>query len=153
MQFPYIMVLAIMIFILGLIPVAGVFISLVPLLIIAFNIGGLLKVIQVIIMIVVIHAIEAYFLNPKLMSRRTSLPVSLVFVVLIISERYLGAWGMLIGVPVFIFIMNVLNIDYRRAIEAELLKADEREKMKGEANGNRNLFRKSFKPFKRKKKE
>ena len=117
--FPYIMVFSIMVFILGLIPVAGVFISLVPLTIVAFNVGGIYKVVEVLIMVAIIHAVEAYFLNPKLMSRRTSLPVSLVFVVLIISERYLGAWGMLIGVPLFIYILNVLNIDYRRAMEAE----------------------------------
>ncbi|MCL1896514.1 MAG: AI-2E family transporter [Clostridiales bacterium] len=117
--FPYILALGIMIFILGLIPVAGVFISLIPLTIIAFNVGGVLKIVEVLIMIAVIHCIEAYFLNPKLMSRRTSLPVSVVFVVLIISQKYLGAWGMLIGVPVFIYIMNVLSIDYRTAMEAE----------------------------------
>ena len=43
--FPQIIGLAIMIFFLGLIPVAGVIISLVPLTIIAFTIGGYLKVI------------------------------------------------------------------------------------------------------------
>jgi predicted PurR-regulated permease PerM len=117
--FPYIIVLGLMIFILGLIPVLGVFISMVPLLIIAFNVGGFPKIIEVVVMVVIIHCIEAYFLNPKLMSRRTSLPVSIVFVILIISERYLGAWGMLIGVPIFIYIMNVLSIDYRKAMEAE----------------------------------
>ena len=117
--FPYILVLGIMIFILGLIPVAGVFISLIPLTIIAFNVGGVVKIIEVLIMIAVIHSIEAYFLNPKLMSRRTSLPVSIVFVVLIISQRYIGAWGMLIGVPIFIYLLSVLNIDYRKGMEAE----------------------------------
>jgi|GEM_PF-397764 len=133
--FPYIMALSIMIFILGLIPVAGVFISLVPLVIIAFNVGGIYKVIEVIIMIAVIHALEAYLLNPKLMSQRTSLPVSLVFVVLIISQKYLGAWGMLIGVPLFIYVLNVLNIDYRRAVEAEQLK--KAEKSNGDADANK----------------
>ena len=117
--FPNIMVLGIMIFILGLIPVAGVFISLVPLCIIAFNLGGAIKIVEVLIMIAIIHSIEAYFLNPKLMSYRTSLPVSIVFVVLIISQRYLGAWGLLIGVPIFIYILNVLNIDYLKAMAAE----------------------------------
>ena len=138
----YIMVLSLMIFILGLIPVAGVFISLVPLCIIAFNVGGLMKVIVVLIMIAVIHCIEAYFLNPKLMSRRTSLPVSLVFVVLIISQRYLGAWGMLIGVPLFIYILNVLNIDYRRAMEAELeeLLWKTQQKEEKTENGNKGKF-------------
>ena len=151
--FPYIMVLSIMIFILGLIPVAGVFISLIPLTIIAFNIGGIMKVVEILIMIAVIHAIEAYFLNPKLMSHRTSLPVSLVFVVLIISEKYLGPWGMLIGVPFFIYILNVLNINYRRAMEEEFLwnakEADENNANKQRAGGAKKLNN----PFKRKKKE
>jgi len=152
MGFPYIMVLSIMIFILGLIPVAGVFISLVPLTIIAFNVGGIIKVIEVLIMIAVIHMVEAYFLNPKLMSRRTSLPVSLVFVVLIISQKYLGAWGMLIGVPLFIYVLNVLNIDYRRAMEEEFLW-----KMQNDEGDRANAEKRkaSFKriSFKRKKKE
>jgi len=152
--FPYIMVLSIMIFILGLIPVAGVFISLVPLTIIAFNVGGILKVVEILIIIAVIHAIEAYFLNPKLMSRRTSLPVSLVFVVLIISERYLGPWGMLIGVPFFIYILNVLNINYRRAMEEEFLWKSKNEEnsnayknIQGDDNGAKfkNLFRRKKK--------
>ena len=150
MDFPYIMVLSIMVFVLGLIPVVGVFISLVPLTIIAFNVGGLMKVVEVLVMIAIIHAVEAYFLNPKLMSRRTSLPVSLVFVVLIISQRYLGAWGMLIGVPLFIYVLNVLNIDYRRAMENEFLwkahgdgrgKADAGDKPEGSRAGPfRGLF-------------
>ena len=140
MQFPYLMVLSIMIFFLGLIPVAGVFISLIPLTIIAFTTGGIVKVIQILILVAVIHCIEAYFLNPKLMSRRTSLPVSLVFVVLIISERYLGAWGMLIGVPFFIYVLNVLNIDYRRAMEEEFLWKTKEAEDKAVNNGKDKRF-------------
>ncbi len=60
-----------MIFVLSLIPVAGVIISLVPLCLIAFNIGGLAKVVSVLIMVAVIHCIESYILNPKLMSSKT----------------------------------------------------------------------------------
>ena len=84
--FPQIVGSAIMIFFLGLIPVAGVIISLVPLTIIAFTIGGFLKVIYVFIAIMIIHAIEAYILNPKLMSSKTDLPVFYTFVVLIFSK-------------------------------------------------------------------
>jgi len=147
--FPYIMVLGIMIFILGLIPVAGVFISLVPLCIIAFNIGGAIKILEVVIMIAIIHCVEAYFLNPKLMSHRTSLPVSIVFLVLIISQRYLGAWGLLIGVPVFIYITNVLNIDYRKATEADAEAKAARKKEKEEQG----KALKTKNPFKRRKQE
>jgi predicted PurR-regulated permease PerM len=67
-------------------------------------------------MVAIIHCIEAYFLNPKLMSQKTNLPVSIVFIVLIVAEKYLGMWGLLIGVPIFIYVLSVLDIQYRGAI-------------------------------------
>lgn len=110
--FSKILGLGVMIFLLGLIPVAGVIISLIPLSIIAFNLGGITKVIAVIFMIASIHAVEAYLLNPKLMSNKTELPVCFVFIILIVAENYLGVWGLLIGVPIFIFLMAALDVDY-----------------------------------------
>ena len=117
--FPQIMSLGVMIFLLGLIPVAGMIISLVPLSIIAFGIGGFNKVIAVIFMIILIHAIEAYILNPKLMSNQTELPVCFVFIILLVSEHYLKVWGLLIGVPIFIFLLNALVVDYVGAFQKE----------------------------------
>ena len=108
--FPQIIGLGIMVFFLGLIPVAGVIISLVPLTIIAFTIGGYLKVIYVLVAIMIIHAIEAYILNPKLMSSKTDLPVFYTFVVLIFSQHFFGVWGLIIGIPVFVFLLDVLDV-------------------------------------------
>jgi Predicted permease len=112
MKFPQIMILGIMIFILGLIPVAGVIISLIPLCIIAFNIGGISKVAAVILMIIMIHMIEAYILNPKLMSDQTELPICFIFIILLVGEHYLRVWGLLIGVPIFIFLLNAMEVNY-----------------------------------------
>ena len=108
--FPQVIGLAIMIFFLGLIPVAGVIISLVPLTIIAFTIGGFLKVVYVIIAVMIIHGIEAYILNPKLMSSKTDLPVFYTFIVLIFSQNFFGVWGLIIGIPVFVFLLDVLDV-------------------------------------------
>lgn len=102
--------LGVMIFLLSLIPVAGVAISLVPLSIIAFRMGGVTQVLYVIIMILAIHAVEAYLLNPKLMSLKTNLPVFFTFLVLIVSEQFMGIWGLIIGIPIFIFILDLLDI-------------------------------------------
>lgn len=113
MGFPQTLGLGAMIFILGLIPVAGVIISLVPLVIIAFHIGGAVKIIEVIIMIVVLHSLETYVLNPKLMSAKTKLPVFLVFLILLVSEHYIGVWGLLFGIPLFIFFLDILDIKVR----------------------------------------
>lgn len=113
MGFGSVIGLGLMIFFLGLIPVAGVFISLFPLTIIAYNLGGISKVLGVWLMILIIHALESYILNPKLMSNRTKLPVCIVFIVLLIGNRYLGVWGLLIGVPLFIFLMEILHVNYQ----------------------------------------
>ncbi|WP_203249021.1 AI-2E family transporter [Sporosarcina beigongshangi] len=114
--FPQIVGLGIMIFFLGLIPVAGVIISLIPLAIIGFTIGGYLTVIYLLIAVMVIHAIEAYILNPKLMSSKTDLPVFYTFVVLIFSQNFFGVWGLIIGIPVFVFLLDILDVTDKEPI-------------------------------------
>ena len=112
LKFPQLLGLGVMIFILSLIPVAGVIISLFPLSIIAFNIGGIKMIVYVLIMIAILHALESYVLNPKFMSDKTKLPIFFVFVILMISEHFLGVWGLIIGLPLFIFILDLLNVRY-----------------------------------------
>ncbi|WP_462411059.1 AI-2E family transporter [Neobacillus sp. Marseille-QA0830] len=110
LDFPQLGGLSIMVFILGLIPVAGVIISLIPLTIIAYSIGGMMKVLYIAIAIAIIHGIEAYILNPNLMSSKTNLPVFYTFIVLIFSEHFFGVWGLIIGIPVFVFLLDVLEV-------------------------------------------
>ncbi|MEH7108820.1 AI-2E family transporter [Bacillus sp. JJ1764] len=110
LDFPQLGGLSIMIFILGLIPVAGVIISLIPLTIIAYSIGGMMKVLYIGIAIAIIHGIEAYIMNPNLMSSKTNLPVFYTFIVLIFSEHFFGVWGLIIGIPVFVFLLDVLEV-------------------------------------------
>lgn len=108
--FPQLIGLGMMIFFLGLIPVAGAIISLVPLCAIGYNIGGFTYIVYVLILIAVIHALESYVLNPKLMSAKTNLPVFYTFIVLIFSEHFFGIWGLIIGIPVFMFLLDVLEV-------------------------------------------
>ena len=107
---PSVMVMGVMIFILGLIPIAGVIISLFPLSIMAFASLGWVGVIEVWAMIAVIHMFESYFLHPRLMASRTELPVFLTFATIIVMEHLLGAWGLIIGVPIVAFILSVLGV-------------------------------------------
>ncbi|KNY28705.1 AI-2E family transporter [Pseudobacteroides cellulosolvens] len=108
--FSQVLGLGLMIFILGLIPVAGVFISLVPLSLIAFNNGGINLVLVVWILIAVLHALEAYVLNPKLMSSKTELPVFLTFIILLVGEHFFKVWGLIIGIPIFMFVLDLVDI-------------------------------------------
>ena len=122
--YPQIIGLAIMVFFCGLIPVAGVIISLIPLTIIGFTIGGHLTVVYLIIAIMVIHAIEAYILNPKLMSSKTDLPVFYTFIVLIFSQNFFGVWGLIIGIPVFVFLLDVLDVTDKEPEQTPIVDKD-----------------------------
>lgn len=110
MKMPGVIALAAMVFILSLIPVAGVIISLIPLSFVAYSVDGFKYVIYIIIMVIVIHMIETYFLNPQFMSTMTHLPIFFTFVVLIVSEELLGAWGLIIGIPIFVFFLDILGV-------------------------------------------
>lgn len=110
MDFPQLLSLSIMVFVLGLIPVAGVIISCVPLVLIAYSVGGLQDVFYILLTVVIVHAIETYILNPKLMSSKTNLPVFYTFIVLIFSETFFGVWGLIVGIPVFVFLLDILDV-------------------------------------------
>ncbi|MFD1420400.1 AI-2E family transporter [Lactiplantibacillus songbeiensis] len=107
---PSIMVLAIIVFILGLVPVAGVLLSMIPLTLLAFASGGLVRVAEIIVLVIIIHAFESYFLHPRLMADRTDLPVFATFITLIIMESLLGAWGLIVGIPIVAFFLDVLGV-------------------------------------------
>ncbi len=115
--FPKLLALGFMIFILSLIPVAGVIISLIPLVLIGFKIGGLIKVLYVLIMIAIVHIMESYILNPKLMSHNTKLPIFFTFVILIFSEHFMGVWGLLLGIPMFIFFIDILGVNLNEDVK------------------------------------
>ncbi|WP_297426135.1 AI-2E family transporter [Clostridium sp.] len=117
--FSHLLGFGVMVMLLGLIPVAGVIISLVPLSIVAFNDGGLVKVVYVLIMIVLLHAFEAYILNPKLMSSKTKLPIFFTLSVLLVAEHLAGVLGLIIGIPVFMFILDIIEVPYVDIITKE----------------------------------
>ncbi|MFC6164196.1 AI-2E family transporter [Lactiplantibacillus dongliensis] len=107
---PSIMVLSIIVFILGLVPVAGVLLSMIPLTLLAFASGGLVRVAEIIVLVIIIHAFESYFLHPRLMADRTDLPVFATFITLIIMESLLGAWGLIVGIPIVAFFLDILGV-------------------------------------------
>lgn len=110
MHMPQILALALMVFIFSLVPVAGVIISLIPLSMVGYSVGGIRDVIYIIIMVIAIHALESYVLNPKFMSSRTELPIFYTFVVLLVSEKLFGTWGLIVGVPIFTFLLDIMGI-------------------------------------------
>ncbi len=105
-SFPYILTLWLIVFIAWFIPVLWVFISSVPIALIAYSmVGGYAVVIEVFLLIVFVHFVEAYYLNPKIVSSFLEIPVSLTFIVLIMSEHLFWVAWLLIWISIFYFIV------------------------------------------------
>jgi len=106
---PYMWILTFMIFIFSFIPVLGVVLSSIPIALIVYNIDWFNWVIAVILMIIIIHLIEAYILNPRFISKEVELPISLTFLILLIWEHLFGAIWLIISVPLFYITIEILK--------------------------------------------
>lgn len=53
------------------------------------------------------------------MSSQTELPTFFIFVILFLSPEFIGMWGLLLGIPIFLFILDILGI---KKIEKDNLK-------------------------------
>ncbi len=110
--FPYLITLALVVFILGFVPVVWVFLSSIPILIIGYTYfpgASVNVVIEIVIMITIIHAIEAYYLNPRIVSSYSSFPMSLTLLMLLLWENLFGMVWLLIWVPIFYLIIDIMK--------------------------------------------
>jgi predicted PurR-regulated permease PerM len=103
---PSIALLATTVFLCSYIPILGMFISTAPAAVLAFKVGGAMHVVWLIVAILVMHAIEAYMLNPLIYGRHLRLHPLAVLIVLLVSEHLFGVWGLLLGVPMAAFVLK-----------------------------------------------
>lgn len=108
---PSLTVLSLIVFLCSFIPVLGVFISTVPIVLVAINAEGLNLAILAVLMVIVVHAIEAYLLNPMIYGKHLKINSVVVLIILFIGHHAFGVWGMLLGVPVaHYFLHNVFGV-------------------------------------------
>ena len=69
-------------------------------------------------MILVIHFIEAYFLNPKIYGHHLRMNPVLTLIILTVCGKLLGPWGLILGIPVFNYIFSHA-IRYKKPIVVE----------------------------------
>jgi predicted PurR-regulated permease PerM len=114
LDIPLVAMLSVIVFACSFIPVLGVFISTTPIVLVALNAGGPMLSLYAIGLIVLIHAVEAYLLNPMIYGRHLKLNPVLTLIILYVAYHAFGFWGMLLGVPVSrYFIHDVLGIPGR----------------------------------------
>lgn len=98
--------LSVIVFVCSFIPVAGVFISSIPICLIALNTGGVNLVLLSILMIVFIHLVEGYLLNPLIYGARLRINPVIVLIILTVGGKLFHIWGLILGVPISTYIFG-----------------------------------------------
>jgi len=109
MGLPALAFLCTIVFFCSFIPVAGVFISSVPICLVALQQSGIGLMLIAIGLILLIHFIEAYFLNPKIYGHHLRMNAVLVLIILTVGGTLFGVWGLVLGLP-------IMNYIFRQAI-------------------------------------
>ncbi len=117
--------LAMIVFAAGLVPVLGVFISSVPIILVAFNTGGFSLALWATGMVTAVHIFEAYVLNPRIFSAVFRISPVWTLVVLLVAYNFFGLWGMVLGVPVAVFVYRDLIMDTTGAWRPKAEKVDD----------------------------
>ncbi|TWU29664.1 AI-2E family transporter [Bythopirellula polymerisocia] len=104
------LLLCMFVFVGSFIPVLGVLLSSIPITIQALlqPDGSIGLAIQAIAGILLIHMIETSFLSPKIVGKVLHLHPVMVLVILAIGEHFFGLWGLLLGVPVAVYLIRVV---------------------------------------------
>lgn len=102
--------LAMIVFVCSFIPIVGMFISTIPICVVALQVegGGAGLVLAVLVMIMVAHMIEAYLLNPRIYGFHMKLHPLAVLIVLYLGQHIFGVWGLVIGVPTATYVWRFL---------------------------------------------
>ena len=107
LQVPHRTFLCTIVFLCSFVPVVGVVISSIPITVVCLQLpGGFLLALEMIGCILLIHFIETTVLNPKIMGDMLKLHPLLVLVILLVGEHFFGVWGLLLGVPVSVYIFR-----------------------------------------------
>lgn len=98
--------LSLIVFLCSFIPVAGVFISSIPIGLLALQAGGLWLMFLSIIMVVIVHMIEAYVVNPRIYGHHLRMNPVLVLIILTMGGKLFHVWGLLLGLPLCNYIFG-----------------------------------------------
>ncbi|KAF6003323.1 hypothetical protein F1559_003359 [Cyanidiococcus yangmingshanensis] len=88
------------------IPLFGILLSTLPMCVVALTEYGPARAFAVVVMVAIVHLVEAYFLNPQIYSAHLKLPPLIVLMVLYIGEHAGGVMGLVLAVPLTVYLLR-----------------------------------------------
>lgn len=113
LQMPYVMIISLIIGITNIIPIFGPFIGAIPSAILVL-IAEPKKVIWFVIFILVLQQIDGNIIGPKVLGNRIGISSFWVLISIIVCGNLFGIVGMIIGVPLFAVVFDILSAIVRR---------------------------------------
>lgn len=98
--------LSVIVFFCSFFPVIGVFISSIPICLIALQSDGLQTMFLGILLIAIIHLIEGYILNPRIYGSYMRINSVIILIILTIGGKLFSFWGLILGVPICTYIFG-----------------------------------------------
>jgi predicted PurR-regulated permease PerM len=119
LRVPFAFALSAVATLLYVVPIFGTIISSIPIVLLALTAGGPGMGLLALGWILVIHALEAYVLNPKIMGTASRIHPVLIVLALVVGERSGGIVGALLAVPIASVIVAVFRFLQRKVAELE----------------------------------
>jgi predicted PurR-regulated permease PerM len=119
LKVPFAFALAALATILYVVPLFGTILSSIPIVLLAATSGGLPKAAGALAWLLVIHALESYVFNPKIMGNAARIHPVLIVLALVLGERTGGIVGALLAVPVASVFVAVFRFLHRRLAELD----------------------------------
>jgi predicted PurR-regulated permease PerM len=96
--------LSVIVFLFSFVPVVGVFTSSIPICLVALQVSGVHAMLAAIGLIIIVHFLEGYVLNPRIYGYRLHINPVIVLIILTIGGKLFYFWGLILGVPVCTYI-------------------------------------------------
>jgi predicted PurR-regulated permease PerM len=119
LRIPFAFALSALATLLYVVPIFGTILSSIPIVLLALTAGGFSKALLALAWILVIHALEAYVLNPKIMGTASRIHPVLIVLALVIGERSAGIVGALLAVPFASVVVAVFRFLQRKLVEMD----------------------------------
>lgn len=98
--------ISLIVFFCSFVPIAGVFISSVPICLLALEQGGVPKAIGAVLLITFVHMVESYILNPRIVGHHLRLNTVVVLILITVSGKIFGLWGLVLCLPIATYIFQ-----------------------------------------------
>jgi len=105
---PYAFLLSLLAGLFGLVPY-GIFIAILPAIMLGFVHGGFKLAIFVVILYVLLQQILDYILQPIILKKMTGIPSLLVIISVIVGAKLFGFLGLIVAVPVTLFLLELIE--------------------------------------------